>query len=277
MVDPPLGRGATLLQQRWDGASPPPAPRNGAAAGGGSTPPEKTAAAATVGWGVNPPYCVHDWLQGIASIFSALRAEIGMTGCWQGGSGYWMPAATVQLLWDSCRNSRTDRAGIQGVLNLLSESQSPDVPRGVKHESLKWFQKICARFFWHLYDELSQHAFVSTRVEDLMTAAKVQNKKTYGHFDDCLSRRMRIVSSFKAFCFYAGNPNKIHGVGGMKRQAGWHNWIQWFWTSLHNWFRNLLMPWHNWNQTFLVSLALQSDFLNGLGMIEFGHVQDIFA
>ena len=55
-------------------------------------------AAATVGWGVNPPYCVHDWLQGIASIFSALRAEIGMTGCWQGGSGYWMPAATVQLL-----------------------------------------------------------------------------------------------------------------------------------------------------------------------------------
>ena len=126
---------------------------------------------------VNPPYCVHDWLQGIASIFSALRAEIGMTGCWQGGSGYWMPAATVQLLWDSCRNWRTDRAGIQGVLNLLSESQSPDVPRGVKHESLKWFQKICARFFWHLYDKLSQHAFVSTRVEDLMTAAKVQNKR----------------------------------------------------------------------------------------------------
>ena len=46
---------------------------------------------------------------------------------------------------------------------------------------------------------------------------------------------------------------------------------------LHNWFRNLLMPWHNWNQTFLVSLALESDFLDGLGMIEFGHVQDIFA
>ena len=144
---------------------------------GGGLPPRENRCCCNCGVGGQPPNYVHDWLQGIASIFSALRAEIGMTGCWQGGSGYWMPAATVQLLWDSCRNSKTDRAGIQWVLILLSESQSPDVPRGVKHESLKWFQKICARFFWHLYDKLSQHAFDSTRVEDLMTAAKVQNKR----------------------------------------------------------------------------------------------------
>ena len=81
MVDPPQAQGATLLQQRWGGVTPPQPQEMVLLLGGLYPPPEKTAAAATVGWGVNPPYCVHDWLQGIASIFSALRAEIGMTGC----------------------------------------------------------------------------------------------------------------------------------------------------------------------------------------------------